>query len=245
MVSHWPVCLLLYRLRNWSNHLLLGLQPMSNLLFAQTRLPFSAARLEVSQIRNQAPESVPVFSFSFAFYGGCCNCELRWSSFLSLGQAARQVKKILVSGLKADFRVVLKVLVIMYILWQVWGLGDGTYHSNITHILNFETLPNAALELDSLLGIFHSVALVLLCSLLNVCWCWNSHFPPAEASKGKVILSHALLYILIVTDSWRWKSRCNERRTVAVLYFLIKQWKLYSLCWWDIIQYWSFRSNPF
>lgn len=42
---------------------------MSNLLFAQTRLPFSAARLEVSQIRNQASESVPVFSFSFAFYG--------------------------------------------------------------------------------------------------------------------------------------------------------------------------------
>lgn len=75
-------------------------------------------------------------------------------SFLSLGQAARQVKKILVSGLKADFRVVLKVLVIMYILWQVWGLGDGTYHSNITHILNCETLPNAALELDSLFGIF-------------------------------------------------------------------------------------------
>lgn len=89
---------------------------MSNLLFAQTRLPFSAARLEVSQIRNQASESVPVFSFSFAFYGGCCNCELRWSSFLSLGQAARPVKKILISGVKADFRVVLKVLVIMYIL---------------------------------------------------------------------------------------------------------------------------------
>lgn len=166
LTSNWSVTglsdLLLYRLCNWSNHLLLGLQPVSNLLLEETRLPFSAARLEVSQIRKQASESVPVFSFFFAFYGGCCNCELGWSSFLSLGQAARQVKKILISGLKAEsfFKVVLKVMIMMYILWQVWELGDGTYHSNITHILNCETLPNTVLEFDSLLlGIFHSLAL--------------------------------------------------------------------------------------